>query len=338
MFRRRTDRSVDGRDARRPRAVRRRGRREVSRHGLALSAALLSGLLGGCVSAEPSASPLASASPSQATSPSPAAAPPSDTSLPSPSPSPLPGSADPAGPSPEASLVTPAPSAANAEFRVPSLVATVQPDVRVRSAPGVASTSEKLTPLLPADTELVILSGPVAADGYHWYEVTPLVTASSLPHGWVAAASRDGEPWLAARTASCPARPTTFAALAAIPSPLALVCFPRVPITIAARIVDCNCDVDGPGYAPSWFTDASSGWRLLIDPARTAPSAESRDLWLYLDPAAKRPAILPVDQVVTVTGIFDHPAADACVRGPYVYPAAATGECRLWFAVTAITR
>jgi hypothetical protein len=309
----------------------------------ALSAVMLSSVLAACVAAgaspagpDPSAGAATSASPAQ--TPRPTGAPSAAASrdpAPSAEGSPL-GSAALSDSSPEAVVVTPAPSAANAEFAVPSLVATVQAEVRVRSEPGVAASSEKLTPLLPLGTELVVLSGPVAADGYHWYEVTPLSSASPLPRGWVAAAGRDGESWLEARTPSCPARPTTFAALAAIPSQLALVCFPRAPITIEARIVDCACNVDGPGYTPPWFTDGASGWNLLIDPSQSTPSADAQSLWLYLDPEAKRPATLPIGKVVTVTGIFDHPAADACVRGAYLDPAAATGECRLWFAVTKI--
>lgn len=292
-------------------------------------------ILAGCVSAEPPASPAASTPASQAASPSPAAASPPNSGLPLPSASPLPASADPPSPSPPASVVTPAPSAADAELAVPALVATVQPDVRVRSAPGLAATSEKLTPLLPTGTELVVLSGPVAADGYHWYEVTPLARASSLPRGWVAAASRDGEPWLAARTPSCPARPTAFAALAAIPSPLALVCFPRVPITFEARIIDCNCDVDGGWLEPSWFSWGTYRW--LIDPSQTQHDPADPEFWLHLDPAAKRPSTLPLGQIVTLTGMFDHPAAEACVLHSY-YPSGATpsGACRLEFAVTEI--
>ena len=262
-------------------------------------------------------------------------------------PNPSPGFLDPAASSalppcevpgestaPSLPLTTPAPSAANAEFSVPSLVTTVQPDVRVRSKPGLAASSEKLTPLLPRGTELVVMSGPVAADGYHWYEVTPLESGSALPLGWIAAGSKTGEPWLVGRTPVCPARPTTFAALIAIPAQLALVCFHGEPITVEARIVPCECDVDGPAFTPTWF---ASHWNLLIDPSRTAPSAEMRDLWLSLDPTATRPATLPLGQVVTVTGMFDHPAAAGCVRGEYGnVPAGPTGLCRLWFAVTEI--
>jgi hypothetical protein len=308
-------------------------------------------LIAGCSAAGVSPSPSVSPSPEPSASPSPE---PSVSSRPdlgssSAPASPTPASAAPTFPSPSPatsnpvssgspSLVTPAPSAPDAEFAVPSLVATVVADVRVRSEPGLAASSQKLTPLLPIGTELAVLSGPVAADGYHWYEITPLVSRGVLPSGWVAASSRSGEPWLTARSPECPAIPTTFAALAALPPALGLVCFPRTPITVEARIVPCDCDIDGDWFDPSWFTDVSGG-NLLIDPARTTADPHVRMFWLYLDAAARRPETLPSGHVVTVTGMFDHPAAEDCVRHPY-YPESAlpTGSCRLNWAVTEIVQ
>jgi hypothetical protein len=285
----------------------------------------------GCVGtvsgpAEPttSASPATASDPNALPTVTPASLPPTaSAALVSPAPSPS-GPSDPAD-------VTPAPSAPNAAFRVPSLVATVEPDVRVRSAPGLGTSSEKFTPLLPSGTQLVVLNGPVAADGYDWYEVTELDPESSLPSGWVAAGSRTGEGWLAARTPACPGRPTTVTALAAMSRALALVCFPRVPITVKAHIERPSCEVDGPGIYPGWFLGDCA---YLVDPSDPTGDAS---IWLTIDPAAKVPPTLPVDQVVTVTGILDHPAADACLIPSWDgYPASVTGTCRLQFAVTEI--
>src|SRR4029079_12368134 len=117
-----------------------------------------------------------------------------------------------------------------------------------RSKPRVADDSFKFEPLLPKGAEVYVLAGPVSASGYTWFEVAPL-TSRGHPDGWVAEGSRTGEPWLARGAFRCPAVPTDFRSLAALPSAVGLACFPRIPITVMARLISCNCDVDG-----GWFT------------------------------------------------------------------------------------
>ncbi len=89
--------------------------------------------------------------------------------------------------------------------------------LRVRSEPRVSDDSEKYDPLLPPGTQLYVLDGPVSASGYAWYEVVPL-TSRTLPSGWVASASRDGDPWIAAGVFDCPPVPTDFRSLEALPA------------------------------------------------------------------------------------------------------------------------
>ena len=46
---------------------------------------------------------------------------------------------------------------------------------------------------------MVVLDGPVQASGYDWYLVQPTImsdTEQPYPFGWVAAAGKDGEPWI----------------------------------------------------------------------------------------------------------------------------------------------
>ena len=55
---------------------------------------------------------------------------------------------------------------------------------------------------------------------------------------------------------------------------------------------------------------------------------------LNLDPSAEPPDVLPVGQIVEVTGIFDHPGASSCTRTEMDGDPVATQGCRLEFAVT----
>ena len=217
---------------------------------------------------------------------------------------------------------------------VDTAVLTVVDGVRVRSEPRVSDDSDKYEPLLPLGTPLYVLDGPVAASGYIWYEVVPLMSPL-LPHGWVATAGRSGEPWLATKDFACPPPPTDVRSLAALLPSVGLACFPRVPITVRARLIECNCDADGPGYSPGWF-GLGSGGNLLVEPEVTRPPADATEWFmLVLDPAGQHPNVLPVGEVVEVTGIFDHPAAAACTGtfGGDNVPVP-TQDCRLQFAVT----
>ncbi len=188
-------------------------------------------LVGACGPSQAPGSNGSIASPSATTSPPLSSF---DARSPSPTPSPTP---DPTGS--DAALPEPTNSF------VGSVVTTLASDgLRVRSEPRVSDDSRKLEPLLPLGSELYVLDGPVSASGYVWYEVVPL-TSRELPSGWVASAGRDGEPWIAAGAFDCPPLPTDFRSLAALLPGVGLACFPRVPITVEAGLISCNCDADG---------------------------------------------------------------------------------------------
>jgi hypothetical protein len=227
---------------------------------------------------------------------------------------------------------TPASSPTPGKTLADTAVVTVVDGVRVRSKPRVSDDSFKYEPLLPLGTPLYVLDGPVSASGYTWYEVVPL-TSRTLHSGWVATASRSGDPWLAARDFACPPVPTDLRSLRALPSGVGLACFPRLPITVQARLIECNCEMDGPTYSPGWF-GLGSGYKLLVEPEVTHPPADpGRWFILELDPAGQHPDVLPVSEVVEVTGFFDHPAAASCTFDPDGEPVP-TQDCRLQFAVT----
>jgi hypothetical protein len=280
------------------------------------SLALLSGCVAGANSS-PSVSPT-----SVVTTPSASAPPPLESPSPSPSPRPT-------------STAKPQRSPAATESFAGSIVTTVADDgLRVRSEPGVSDESRKLEPLLPLGTALYVLDGPVSASGYDWYEVAPL-TSRTLPSGWVASASRDGEPWIEGGDFDCPPVPTDYRSLAALPPLVGLACFPRVPITVEARLVSCNCDIDGGWFTPHWFSNGTGGPEMLVERGMTKAPANSADWdFLHLDPAGEYPDKLPLGEVVEVTGMFDHPAATSCTFTEMDGEPVPSQGCRLEFAVT----
>jgi hypothetical protein len=184
---------------------------------------------------------------------------------------------------------------------------------------------------------------PAASSSPRTTPSRPGRTSQVLPLGRVASASRDGESWIADGDFACPPVPTDYRSLAALPSGVGLACFPRVPITVQARLFGCNCDVDYTGsLSPGWV---AWGPPFLADPAQTDPRADPTDnVGLVLDPAGPYPAVLPIGEysgdtewsqpeVVEVTGIFDHPAAASCTLTEWGAEPVPTQDCRLKFAV-----
>jgi hypothetical protein len=214
--------------------------------------------------------------------------------------------------------------------------------LRVRSEPRISDDSEKYNPLLPLGTMLYVLDGPVSASGYAWYEVAPLTSTDStldfrgsatLPSGWIASAGRDGVPWIRITSFDCPSVPTDFRSLSALPPAIGLACFSGVPITVRARLVSCNCDIDGAWYTPSWFHLYDTP--MLVPPNVTSAPPDMADWFgLNLDPAGEHPDTLPVGEIVDVTGMFDHPAAASCTLTEMDGEPVSSQGCRLEFAVT----
>ncbi len=235
-----------------------------------------------------------------------------------------------------------------------ALVVTVVDHLRVRSEPRVSDDSELYEPLLPVGTQLYVFDGPVNASGYRWFQVASVSLDFIAPGvcdgeqgacggiylGWVAAASRSGEPWLAVGTINCPPVPTDSLTLARLPLGARVACFSRRPIAIHARLVWCACVYDGRWLTPSWFGPESP--HLLVEPSQSRAPADNEDwLELLLDPAGRYPAVIPVGEIVDVVGIFDHPDAAGCLRFDVPIETAGPPEpwsnCRFEFAVTSLT-
>lgn len=226
-----------------------------------------------------------------------------------------------------------------------TLAVVVTNNLVMKSEPGTGKSSVGYKPWLQRGDRLHVLRGPVRKSGYEWYEVMPL-TDELYPYGWVAAASKSGKPWIKplAGAPDCPDTPSTVAGLAALPDGVRLACFRGVPITVTARLATCSVEMADAGHDPPMFDG-------VYDPLSDAPSPiELYDPWvdpcpeegdvlpLNLDPASTSVDALRVGDVVSVTGIFDHPAAAGCVWYSFIEggPDADPEWCRPQFVVTRI--
>lgn len=250
-------------------------------------------------------------------------------------------------PTPATSAPTSRPTPAHDTFTAGQIAVVVATDgVRMRTKPSAGSDSGRFAPLLPMGTDVYVIGGPSQGSGYQWYQISPItwhptgLLGSPEVHpdpgsvGWVAGAGRDGEAWLAHGTADCPERPADVSALASTTVGARLACFGRVPITVRAMIADCGCSVTGPCdvYRPEWFNVTVSGGYFALYPpgAHPAESLEDRrdEVPLFLAPTATGAEPLPLGRIVTVTGVFDHPAAASCKQDL----AAGTGATPNWVA------
>jgi serpin B len=125
-----------------------------------------------------------------------------------------------ASPSADRTAASHAPSTTSPDPFLGLAVVTVSPDLRVRSQPRVADDSAKYEPLLPTGTELTVIGGPVVASGYIWYEVIPvdLNLAGGHTSGWVAAADKDGTPWIGRLTSAAAGARLAISSVARAPA------------------------------------------------------------------------------------------------------------------------
>ena len=195
--------------------------------------------------------------------------------------------------------------------------------LRVRSAPGVGATSVKLEPLLSKERLLFVIAGPVAADGYDWYQI--LAFEGIAPTGWVAAAARDGTPWLRPAKLSCPTPPLNAAAVLGLSSFGGLVCFGERTIELTGQ-VDCRlADVDRTIAGPTWMRS-----NRICELDLGGQTME------FFDGGIEGLG-LPTHGPATVTGHFDDPEALACtsaVEPPAPDPDSIVANCRAMFVAT----
>lgn len=301
-------------------------------------------ILAGCgsqaVTPGPTDSPVATGSSVPSTAPSVAASPSSEppSSSGGPTSTPIPSTAG--GPTPSPTI---------ARLARDSIAVVVTDDLVVRSKPGVGPDSKVLSPKLGTGREVFVVAGPRTASGYQWYQIEPLRARSDtgdLPFGWVAAASRNGQPWLAAEASACPPLPDDYATFTGTPSLVALACFGNKPISFEARLAspEATCGVDiGWTIRPDWLGSTCPQPKFLV------AGPDGTDSWnAVLDPKFSgkglHPGVEPKDWLdVTVTGHYDHSAARTC-RGVSTSARVelTLGEiilsCRSQFVITKIVR
>jgi hypothetical protein len=236
---------------------------------------------------------------------------------------------------PTTSATTPSATPIEADL-TDQLVAVVTKDLVVRSRPGTGQDSEIYMGRLNAPTIVYVIDGPEAADGYAWYLVDPLVRPCVLEcvtvdprSGWVAAAGKEGERWLAEEPEHgypCP-EPTLHGLLGSTP-PARLYCFSGQELTLRGVI-----GTDIFGEPPDWAWEHRVA---LYGPDYQGPITGCMDacptpLWVAFDDDAGLPP--PPMGSVRVTGHFDDDKAEEC-RWRDFDQRLATYSCRTEFVAT----
>jgi hypothetical protein len=242
----------------------------------------------------------------------------------------------------------------------PSVAAGLGPDtlalvvatdgLRMRSLPTVGEQSERLEPTLAEGVRVYITDGPAPADGYAWYEAQPYDgdraanaypsawPSASLPFGWVAAGSRDGEPWIVPFRLGCDSVAPSAEGLVSGERLEQLYCSVTAHNPDITVVGDVWCtsadDHHGPLSGPDWIDQR--GYCELRTPVGSR--------WLYGQPVMRLldEARNPVQGRYTITGHFDDPGATYCrasgMEGSERPPAAAVIlSCRTAFVVTEAT-
>jgi hypothetical protein len=281
----------------------------------------------------------------------PATAIPTPTTIPVATPSPAVTSSPTSTPVP-----TEAPTALD-QLAVDSIAVVVTNDLQVRSKPGTDAGSEKRSPLLNAGQDVYVLAGPVAGSGDQWYEVDPTMGSGTSfapdddpPSGWVAAASREGVPWLLPKRGVCADRdlPEEFWEFADLRPTVGLVCFGDRPMTFEARLGAYEtCGLQIWTIDPQWLGDPCFGNGVWLGDPDAEDYADLGDSVAAafapgVDTARLHPGPEPAGWIrVKVTGQFDHPAARTCHGVPGeeevpLDPDAIILACRSQFAITSI--
>lgn len=218
--------------------------------------------------------------------------------------------------------------------------------LRVRSAPTVVDArSDKYEPTLPTGTRLLVVGGPVRADGYDWFEVQVLDDRWPL-FGWVAS-GRDGKAWIRTVTPECPAQ-LGLDAFAAMKPHDFLACYGAAEVTLTAELIANRAgEADGcPGLGTERDCLAEPAW-LFEERVLTyrTPGAGEQEITLSVPPdLAPRLADIPSGATVSLVVAMEHPDAGSCravdpvTRADLVPHDQAITACRARFALRDVTR
>lgn len=219
--------------------------------------------------------------------------------------------------------------------------------LRVRSAPGTGPDSERLPAPLEAGDRLLVLDGPVPADGFDWYRVYDGPSARS---GWVAAGNADGVAWIRPVAPVCPepSEPGSFAN--ALPSDQ-FVCFAgtRVELEVRSAVLveppgfPCAVNPDGvcADVEPAWLRRIVSLFLGEYDPG-DGEMGVVLEMSAVLGPDLSPTSLADADLSI-VTLSYDDPRSQQCriltADGEdAIDPAAASIQCRLLPVIVAVRR
>jgi hypothetical protein len=167
-------------------------------------------------------------------------------------------------------------------LRVDGFARVVADDLVIRSDPFAGPGSDILEPHLSAGQRLFIVAGPVAGSGYDWYQMQsmPSDDQSPRPFGWVAAASRDGVPWIEGLDVACPGGAPNIAVLVTLAPEERRACYGDGAHTFAAwgrgiALVDGPGPEDGsPAITSFWIVGGRDG--RTMEAVLAVPDASGR--------------------------------------------------------------
>jgi hypothetical protein len=231
-------------------------------------------------------------------------------------------------------------------IRPDTVAITVEPDLRVRSRPEVSDESVKYEPLLERGDALYVLDGPVEGSSYSWYNVYAPRTGLA---GWVAAAAKTGEDWIAPVSLPCTLGASPFEIVDKIGYDLMhLACYSGVEFSGTYRLAPYKEPPEFELTCPDEEYIAEPGWlnMPLFCPYNFGP--EQPDTGGYDLPAggvlhpslADVPAALlessPEGLRVTATGQLDHPDTRGCTShgSDQAWEVMVQLRCRTTFVIT----
>lgn len=268
----------------------------------------------------------------------------------------------------ESSTASPSQSAsATADLVVDSLAEVRVDDLTLRVE---STTGADRIGLLPLGEPAYIVTGPVEAEGYLWYQLAsvrqPYVGGCGDPapepllacaewFGWAVGGTPGGDAWLGATEARCPTARDRVAYLALLPSER-LACAGSDEWRLTAYVAP---ETEGRGCYPVWVVDPfwldPSCNFLFLQPEESQFDSFQR-LQVFVHPdlgsctLASDTSGCPFEALkgswVEVSGHLDHPAAQDCIpvlssnfeEAPY--PPPSTDEvvfrCRTRFVVTGV--
>jgi len=182
-------------------------------------------------------------------------------------------------------------------------------DLVVRSAPGVGEDSEIHDFGLTAGDLVYVIEGPVPANGYDWLLVSELVgpfAGEALSAGWIAPASREGEPWVVPAEAPCPTE-ISVEAFASVAEGVLLYCYGGDELTLEGALGFCPHS-DPVIQEPAWLGNSWCSFEKLDRPL----TSQWPSISIHFDPASDPPSFTGEPVPLRVTGRFDAPIAQTC--------------------------